>query len=401
MDRSRFEREERRRLRRLRNRYDLDPMAPVPHEGMEDKPRLASMDRPLLFITIILTVIGLTTLFSATATQAFDTYGNSLYYVLRQFLFFVMGFVLMWGVSRLPYFAWIRLAKPFAIVVILLLLYTMLNGVEAYGAERWIRIFGLQFQPSELGKVSVVLLLAEALRFPFGQRRFNFLLNGALVGLTILLIFKQPSLSMTLILSTVCGVMLLISGVRPLILSAVAGTTGAFIFYKLLHTPYQMRRIVGWLSPWGDSQDTGYNIIQSWFAIGSGGLFGSGLGGSYQKLYYLPFHHTDFIFAIFAEEWGFFGCLGLIGLYIAMLYRGYKISERSMSPFAQYLAMGITLILMLQVLINLSVATGLFPVTGLTLPFMSYGGTSIIVTLSMLGILLNISRYNTLEVPTA
>jgi cell division protein FtsW len=397
VDRSRFERNEKRRLRRLRNRYDLDPLAPVPHEGTERRPGLGKLDRPLLFVVIILTVIGLTTLFSATATQAFDESGNSLFYVVRQGLFFLFGYGIMFGLSRLPYFAWIRLSKPFALIVIALLLYTLLNGVESYGAERWIRIMGVQFQPSELGKISIILLMAEALRIPFGQRKFNFTLNMVLAGLTIGLIFKQPSLSMTIILSVVSVLLMFISGVRKSFLLSALIPAVILGGLKVMQTPYQLKRITGWLDPWGDQQGTGYNLIQSLFAIGSGGLFGSGLGGSYQKLYYLPFHYTDFIFAIFAEEWGFLGCLGLIALYIAMFYRGYLIAQRSLSPFAQYLAMGITLVLMLQVAINISVATGVFPVTGLTLPFMSYGGTSIIVTFVMLGILLNISRYNALD----
>lgn len=354
---------------------------------------LGNTDKPLILIIIALTIVGMLTLFSATASQALDQFNNSLYFVIRQALFFAAGFGLLWWTSRIPYFYWARLAKPFSLIVIGLLLYTMLNGVEAYGAERWIRIFGVQFQPSELGKISVILLLAEALRSPSGQGRFTFILNGFLIALTIGLIYQQPSLSMTLILSTMCCFMLYISGTKPAFLISFLVPAGMFVAYKLMHTEYQRKRIIGWINPWGDPQNTGYNVIQSMFAISNGGLFGSGIGESFQKHYYLPFHHTDFIFAIFAEEWGFTGCVLLLLLFAALVYRGCTIAQNSRSTFAQFLAMGLTITIMMQVIINVCVATGLFPVTGLTLPFVSYGGTSILVTMTMLGILLNISRY--------
>ena len=354
---------------------------------------LGNSDKPLILIIVALTIIGMLTLFSATASQALDQFHNSLYFVIRQGIFFAAGYGLLWWVSRVPYFYWARLSKPFAFVVIGLLFYTMVNGVEAYGAERWIRIFGIQFQPSELGKLSVILLLAEGLRSPNGQGRINMLTNSVLIFVTIGLIYQQPSLSMTLILSVVSCFMLYVAGFRLAFMLPVISCAALVVVYKLLHTPYQLKRIKGWLNPWADPQNTGYNVIQSMFAISNGGIFGSGIGESFQKHYYLPFHHTDFIFAIFAEEWGLIGCVILLLLFIALAYRGCIIAQNSRSTFAQFLAMGLTITILMQVVINVSVATGLFPVTGLTLPFMSYGGTSILVTMTMLGILLNISRY--------
>ncbi len=360
------------------------------------KPSVAigTPDKILIYVTVSLAFLGLVAIYSASAAEAMDSFKNSLYFVQRQLIFFIVGFGLMFGISRFPFFSLARFAKPFALLVIGLLAYTILNGVEAYGAERWIRVFGLQFQPSEMGKISVVLLMAQALGHRLGQKwNGSTYFNFGLILLTMFLIFKQPSLSMTIILFMTCMGLLFISGVRFWILSSVflVGAIGGG--YKLMHTEYQMRRIQGWLDPWKDAQDTGYNLIQSLYAIGSGGLLGAGIGMSNQKLYYLPFQYTDFIFSVWAEEWGLLGCSILIGLFITLLYRGFVIAKTCRSGFGQLLAMGITMILASQVVINLCVATGLFPVTGVTLPLISYGGTSVLVTLMMVGILLNISRY--------
>lgn len=355
---------------------------------------VAGMDKPLLYVTLALSVLGLATVYSASAMEAMDKYGSSLYFVQRQLVFFIAGFGLMYAVSRFPFMYWSRFTKLLALGVIGLLVYTLANGVEAYGAERWIRIAGVQFQPSELGKVSVVLLLAQALGHKLGERqRLGFLINLGLIGMTVLLIYKQPSLSMTVILSVVSAGVMWIAGIPVWILGSMGVLGGSYVVYKLLHTEYQLRRIQGWLDPWKDAQDTGYNLIQSLYAIGSGGLLGVGLGMSHQKLYYLPFQYTDFIFSVWAEEWGLVGCVFLMGLFVTLLYRGYVIARTCRSSYGQLLAMGITLMLGVQVVINLAVATGLFPVTGVTLPLISYGGTSVLVTLVMIGILFNISRY--------
>lgn len=386
--------------RRSRSTHHVGPFNDEPDENLRqpgDKAMVAGgVDKGLLYTTMILAFLGVVAVYSASAPEAMDTMGNSLYYVQRQIVFFVMGFGLMLAVSRLPFFAWARFARPLALLVIGLLVYTLANGVESYGAERWIQIAGFQFQPSELGKLSVVLLLAHAsskktdLRGLL-ERGFNLFL----IVLTLVLIFKQPSLSMTIILLSVFAGTMFIEGVPLWFLTIAGGVAVTGAAYKIMSTEYQMRRIMGWLDPWKDPQDTGYNAIQSFYAIGSGGLLGTGLGMSTQKLHWLPFRHTDFIFSVWAEEWGFLGCVVLLGCFGFLLYRGYHIAQSCRSSFGQLLAMGITLILTIQIIINICVATGLFPVTGVTLPLISYGGTSVIVTMVMLGILLNISRYRT------
>jgi cell division protein FtsW len=186
--------------------------------------------------------------------------------------------------------------------------------------------------------------------------------------------------------------MLIAGGMTPVpVISAVVCAL-PLLAYKILSTPYQLKRITGWLNPFEDPQGTGYNLIQSWYAIASGGLFGAGFGNSKQKLFWLPFGHTDFIFSVIAEELGFIGSLILIGFFIALVNKGFKISRSCPDAFGRLLAFGITLIIGIQAFINMGVATGVLPVTGQTLPLISYGGTSVMVTMIMLGILLNISR---------
>ncbi|MEZ4574373.1 MAG: putative peptidoglycan glycosyltransferase FtsW [Vampirovibrionales bacterium] len=357
--------------------------------------RAYEIDKPLLYITIALAVLGLWAVYSASARIAIDQYGNSFYFALRQFLFYAVGFGVMAGVSRVPFFFWKKAARISGFLLIALLIYTDLNGVVSYGAERWLSIAGMQFQPSELGKISVVFLLAHA--FNAKRRLGGILFNLGLIGAILLLIYSQPSLSMTMLLGSVTFIVMIVAGVSPVLLFGGVVVLAPIIIYKVRQSEYQMRRIMAWINPNTDPQDAGYNILQSLYAVGSGGWFGSGLGMSSQKLYYLPFPYTDFIFAIWAEELGLIGCLVLIGLFVAFVIRGLMLARTSSTPFAQLLAVGIVVEIGLQAVFNMGVATGVFPVTGVTLPLISYGGTSVVVTLFLIGILLNISRYRLLQ----
>jgi cell division protein FtsW len=279
------------------------------------------------------------------------------------------------------------------ITAIGLLLMTMVIGNTANGSERWILLpFGFTFQPSDFAKVAAILLMAQAT----SQKRLlnaSMFFNMGMVAVMIALILKQPNLSVSIILVVICMSMLLLAGSSVILMSVlgVGGVAGAWHVIK--HNPYQMERISGWLDPWKDAQDTGYNLIQSYYAIGSGGLFGVGLGNSVQKLYYLPFQHTDFIFAVICEEWGFIGAAIVLGLFGVLCWRGFNIAWYCPNRYGQMLAFGLTMAIVLQAIINVCVTVGLMPVTGVTLPLISYGGTSMIITLGMLGILLNISRY--------
>ena len=292
-------------------------------------------------------------------------------------------------------------AVPFAWFVIIMLAlvdFTPL-GVIVNGARRWIMLGPIQFQPSEMTKLAVILLLANA-----------FYRNGNLFDTTkwtryfipilimVFLVFKQPNLSMVVLLFLISSVMYLsVAGSIKYMIAAGLGLVGTiaggFMMFghKLLHG-YQMQRIQIWLNPNSDPYGAGYNIIQSLLAFAAGGFWGVGYGNSKQKLAWLPEGHTDFIFAVIAEELGFLGCLLIIGLFWTFIHRGIIIASRANDMYGKLLAVGITLSIGLQAFINMSVSSSLIPATGVPLPFISYGGTSLVVSLCMVGILLNISK---------
>lgn len=364
----------------------------------DDMPRrtrasLAPRDNILLYTTLTLVAVGLVSVFTASAVQADVETGNSMSILIKQIISAVMGLALLFTTARIPFTRWRSLTLSAGITAIGLLLMTMVIGNTANGSERWILLpFGFTFQPSDFAKVAAILLMAQAT----SQKRLlnaSMFFNMGMVAVMIALILKQPNLSVSIILVVICMSMLLLAGSSVILMSVlgVGGVAGAWHVIK--HNPYQMERISGWLDPWKDAQDTGYNLIQSYYAIGSGGLFGVGLGNSVQKLYYLPFQHTDFIFAVICEEWGFIGAAIVLGLFGVLCWRGFNIAWYCPNRYGQMLAFGLTMAIVLQAIINVCVTVGLMPVTGVTLPLISYGGTSMIITLGMLGILLNISRY--------
>jgi cell division protein FtsW len=354
-------------------------------------------DQTLIYITLSLVLVGLMSVFTASAAQADLETGNSIAILFKQVLSAILGGLLLVGLSRFSFERLKFLAHPLAFVSIGLLLLTMLVGTTANGSERWIMLpFGFQFQPSDLAKVAAILLMAQATSQP---RLFNGtgLFNLALITGMIALIYQQPNLSVSMILGMMTVAMLFVAGLSLHVLVPSLCGIAYVVSKKVAQTPYQMERITGWIDPWRDPLDTGYNLIQSYYAVGAGGLFGAGLGNSIQKLYYLPFQHTDFIFSVICEEWGFFGAAIVLGLFGLLAWRGFTIARQCPSPFGRMLAFGLTLAITLQAIINICVTIGLMPVTGVTLPLISYGGTSMIVTLGMIGILLNISRYRSVQ----
>lgn len=357
------------------------------------KTRITVMDGPLFYTTLVLVAFGLVSVYSASAHQAQLETGNSFALLFKQILATVIGLVALLSLSRINFQLWRRSAKILSVATIGLLLATLVVGETVNGSERWIPLpFGFQFQPSELAKLATVILMAQVASH---RRLFSltFFINLALVGAMTFLIYQQPNLSVSIILSLTTGAMLFMAGFPVYLFLTVIPIAAYGVWQKILETPYQKRRIDGWLNPWEYPQDAGYNLIQSFYAIGSGGVFGTGYGHSVQKLYYLPFPYTDFIFSVICEEWGVFGGLAVVGMFALFAWRGFAIAFSCPSQFGQMLAFGITTVITLQAMINLSVTIGLMPVTGVTLPFISYGGTSMIVTLAMVGILLNISRY--------
>lgn len=370
----------------------MAPSEPVENASVQETV-MTHVDRPLMMVVLALIAFGLTAVYTASANQAELETGNSTYFLIKQLVAMGLGLLVMGAISRINFQFWRRVAVVFGFASVLMLVVTMFVGTTANGSERWISLpGGIQFQPSDLAKIAVIFLVAQAT----SQKKFwtpTLYLNLGLITVMILLILKQPNLSVAMILSAMTFSMLFVAG-APISGFLVTLPMGLFGAYKvILSNEYQMKRVTGWLDPWKDPLESGYNLIQSYYAIGSGGILGVGLGHSIQKLYYLPFQHTDFIFSVICEELGFFGAMILLGLFAFLAWRGFAIALNCPNRFGQMLAFGITLSIVIQALINVSVTVGVMPVTGVTLPLISYGGTSAVTTLLMIGVLLNISRY--------
>lgn len=356
-----------------------------------------SVDYPFLILTLLLLTVGLAVLYSASAAQsAYDTGGaTSTRYLQRQAVCAGLGLLAMYGFSRVPARVWYRLAWPCYWLSILLLLSVLLVGQQVNGARRWINIGGLQFQPSEISKFTLILLLSrlssvygeKAARFRYGVLGFG----GALLGILIPLALEKH-LSAIMLLGLVAVVMMYIAGTHPKWL--VLGAAGAVVFLLVYirFMGYAGDRVTAWRNPDLDPGDTGYQILQSLYAIGSGGVFGLGFGKSRQKYLYLPFQYNDYIFAIVCEELGLVGAWGIIFLYALLILRGFRIARRADNRFSTVLAAGLVTLIAVQTILNLCVVTNLLPSTGIALPFFSYGGTALAVNLGEMGIVLNISR---------
>ena len=358
----------------------------------------ATVDIPFLTLVLLLLAVGLAMLYSASSAQSmYDThYASSTRYLMKQAVCAVLGLGCMVLFSRIPAGVWFRLAWPLYGVSILLLLLVLVMGRSVNGAQRWISIGGLQFQPSELAKFTMILCFArltkkfgpDAKKFRFGVLGFGTALLGILVPLAL-----EKHLSAILLMGMVAVVMMFIAGTDPKWLLAGAGAAVLFVIVYITFMGYAGDRVTAWLHPEADPGDTGYQILQSLYAIGSGGLFGLGLGKSRQKYLYLPFQYNDYIFAVICEELGLAGALGIIALFCLTILRGFWIALRARDRFSTVLAAGLVTLIAIQTILNLGVVTNLLPSTGIALPFFSYGGTALAVNLGEMGIVLSISRH--------
>ncbi|MBQ2612083.1 putative lipid II flippase FtsW, partial [bacterium] len=358
---------------------------------------ISAPDKTLLIVSAFLIIIGFLAIFSATAQKCIDEGVFAAMFLVKQILAFVVGFIFLRALSNYDYKRLEKYSSFIAYIIIGLLFlvdFTPL-GATVNGATRWINLAGFQLQPSEFAKPGVVLLLASVFKndanlFDGEKWTKAFIPILIMVGL----IYKQPNLSMVLILLATSVVMFMASGgSKKLFLTAVGGlgVTLTLAATTLLHG-YQIQRVVTWLHPESDPQGAGYNIIQSLIAFASGGINGVGYGGSIQKLYYLPECHTDFIFAVIAEEFGLVGCILIVGLFFTFMHRGFLIASRCPDMYGKLLALGLTFTISFQAFLNMSVASSFLPTTGVPLPFISYGGSSLMVCMAMVGILLNISK---------
>lgn len=358
---------------------------------------ISSPDRTLLVIVAFLVILGLMSIFSASAPKSMELGLNPARFVFNQIIFLVLGAVGMKFLSEYDYKNLVVWTMPLMIAVVVLLAlvnYTPL-GVTVNEAKRWINIGFFQFQPSEFAKPAVVLLLASAFYKNCTIFDNNKMIYFVPILLMIFMIFKQPNLSMVILLLLTSLVMYLSAG-GPLKLLWIGLGSGVFAVFTASVThlikPYQMSRITTWLNPEADPLGAGYNVIQSLVAFATGGFWGVGYGSSKQKLAWLPEAHTDFIFAVIGEELGFIGCLLVIGLFWTFIHRGLLISSRCPDMYGKLLAVGITFSIGFQAFLNMSVASSFLPATGVPLPFISYGGSSLMVSMWMIGVLLNISK---------
>ena len=364
----------------------------------EDRHKAKRVDSVFLVLVLLLLCVGLIMLYSASYAQSeYDThYEITTKYLQKQAVCALLGLVCLWIFSRIPAEFWLKLAWPVYGISILLLLLVLVAGESVNGAKRWINIAGIQFQPSEIAKFAMILLLARLTRqygADTGQFRYGVLGFGcAMLGLLIPLALEKH-LSAIMLMGLVGVVMMFVAGTSPKWLVAGAAAAGVFVVIYITFMGYAGDRVTAWLHPESDPSDTGYQILQSLYAIGSGGLFGLGLGKSRQKYLYLPFQYNDYIFAVICEELGLMGAVLIICLFALTILRGFWVALRARDRFSTVFAAGLVTLIAVQTVLNLCVVTNLLPSTGIALPFFSYGGTALAVNLGEMGIVLSISRY--------
>lgn len=354
------------------------------------------IDYTLLITALLLLSLGLIMVLSASSPTALSEGKSSYAYFLRQAVFAVLGLIAMFFISKINY----RIYKKFYILVyvlsIILLALVLVIGRESNGATRWIYVGSLSFQPSELVKFFMILFYATILtkdREELGYFGKGFIKHVIFIAPIALLLLLEPHLSATLVIAGICIVMMILAGCKLkhiLATGLVAGIPG--LIALIIFEPYRLKRVTTFLNPWSDKLGDGWQVIQSLYAIGSGGLFGLGLGQSKQKYLYLPEPQNDFIFSVLAEELGFIGCVFVIVLFAILIWRGILTAIKAPDMFGSLLAIGITALIGIQAIINIAVVTSSMPATGMPLPFFSYGGTALFILLCEVGILLNISR---------
>lgn len=353
----------------------------------------------LLIVTFTLLALGLIMVYSASAVWADYKFDDSFFFAKRQMLFAGVGIVAMFFIMNVDYWTWRNFAKVILIVCFVLLVLVLIPGIGNVrnGSRSWIGVGAFSIQPSEFMKLAMIAFLAKYLSE--NQKNITSLKKGLIPSLSLVflafgMIMLQPDLGTGTVMVGTCIVMIFVAGARISHFVGL-GVIGLLGFVALIiSAPYRIQRITSFLDPWSDPQNSGFQIIQSLYAIGPGGLFGLGLGQSRQKFFYLPEPQTDFIFAILAEELGFIGGSFVLLLFALLLWRGIRIALGAPDLFGSFLAVGIIAMIAIQVMINIGVVTGLMPVTGITLPFLSYGGSSLTLMLLAIGVLLNISRHS-------
>ena len=365
---------------------------------MKSTSREKKPDLILLLVTLLLVTVGTVMIYSSSSILAMERFRDGQFFLKKQVFFLFLGLLIMVLMTRIPYYKLRKLAWPGIAVsaVLLLAIWIPHLGIRAGGAVRWFKLGIFSFQVSELAKVALILFLAHFLTQRVNHVReigqgllIPFAITGGLVGLILL----QPDFGTTVIIAVITLMMIYLAGGRIIHLIGLAALFLPVVVWLLLHKSYRLARLTAFLDPWKDPRNSGFQIIQSLIAFGSGGAFGVGIGDGMQKLFYLPEPHTDFILSVIAEEGGLIGVGLILFLYIVLIIRGFQIAFKAPELFGNLLASGLTMLLALEAFINIAGVMGLIPLKGLALPFLSYGGTSLIMSLIAVGILLNISGY--------
>jgi cell division protein FtsW len=354
-------------------------------------------DTTLLLSVLLLTGVGIVMVYSASSAIANNTYGNGYLFIKKQALSAAMGCLLMLGTAMTPYRLYRRFAYIFLAISAILIVLTQVPGIghSAGGAARWIKIGSFSVQPSEIARLAMIIYLAYSITKKqefIKDFSIGFLPHVIFFLIFAILIMLQPDFGSVAIMAMITWIMMFVGGVSlvHLVLSLLpAIPVGIFV---MVSASYRMERLVSFLDPWKHRSDEGYQIVNSLMAFGSGGIWGKGLGNGYQKLFYLPEPHTDFIFSVIGEELGLWGVLAIVSVFALVIFRGITIARNTKDVFGSLLATGIVTGIGLQTCINMGVAMGLLPTKGLALPFLSYGGSSLLINMAAIGILINIAR---------
>lgn len=355
------------------------------------------VDYVLLISVVLISLFGLMMIYSASYVWAEYKFNDSYKFLKLQLIFLTASYVIMIIVSNIDYKKYLNKANIIFGVCFLLLILVLIPGIGSVrnGSRSWFGIGSLGIQPSEFTKLALMIFTSKYLTY--NEKKLSNVRNGVfpillIVLLVFFLIMLQPDFGTGVVIVMTMVVLLFVSGVNMSFFIKLASLGIVGIVGLILMAPYRLQRILSFLNPWQDPLGSGFQIIQSLYAIGPGGLLGLGLGNSIQKHFYLPEPQTDFIFSIISEEFGFMGVLIVTSLFLIIIYRGFKISMKCEDKFGKFLSFSITFGIAFQALLNLMVVVGLIPVTGVTLPFLSYGGSSLLISMASIGILLNISK---------
>lgn len=351
----------------------------------------------IFLIIFTLVCVGVIMIYSASAIYSYSNTGDSLYYLKRHFVYLAIGFLMMFFAMSIDLGTVQRYAKPLigTAVVLLILVLVPHIGKEISGAKRWFRLGAINFQPSEFAKIAIIIYMADVI-----SRKGNCIKNFfagfvpamMVLGIVVGLVLLEPDLGTAVTISVITLILLFVGGARwTHILTFLLASIPA-LYILIFSASYRRRRIMAFLNPWADKRGVGFQIIQSFIALGSGGLIGVGLGQSRQKLFYLPASHTDFIFSIIGEELGFLGTACIIALFTLFLWQGMKIVFKTVGAFEKILSLGIVSVIAFEAIINIGVTAGAFPTKGLPLPFISYGGSGLVFHLMAIGLLLNVAK---------